>query len=86
MFSCGEDGSFICYDFKDNNSKTKLEMPDLSEEFLYSKFKLTDLKTLQENLKISNAEQKQKKEKSNKQTKELNDRLINELNYKISER
>jgi WD40 repeat protein len=30
MFSCGEDGSFICYDFKDNNSKTKLEMPDLS--------------------------------------------------------
>ena len=30
LFSTGEDGSFICYDFKDNNSKTKLEMPDLS--------------------------------------------------------
>ena len=24
IFSTGEDGSFICYDFKDNNSKTKL--------------------------------------------------------------
>jgi WD40 repeat protein len=30
IFSAGEDGSFICYDFKDNNSKTKLEMPDFS--------------------------------------------------------
>lgn len=61
-------------------------MPDLSEEFLYSKFKLLELKSLQEGLKVSNAEQKQKKEKSNKETKELNDRLINELNYKISDR
>jgi WD40 repeat protein len=40
IFSTGEDGSFICYDFKDNNSKTKLEMPDFSEEFYFSKFKL----------------------------------------------
>ena len=61
-------------------------MPDFSEEFLFSKHKLIQFKNLQENLKISNAEQKEKKEKSNKQTKELNDRLINELNYKITER
>jgi hypothetical protein len=33
-------------------------MPDLSEEFSYSKHKLIELKGLQENLKISNAEQK----------------------------
>ena len=61
-------------------------MPDFSEEFLYSKFKLIEHKKTQEDLKVSNAEQKQKKEKSNKETKELNDRLINELNYKISDR
>lgn len=61
-------------------------MPDLSEQFLYSKHKLIEQKFTQENLKISNAEQKDKKEKSNKQTKQLNDRLINELNYKISDR
>lgn len=44
-------------------------MPDLSEQFLYSKHKLIEQKFTQENLKISNAEQKDKKEKSNKQTK-----------------
>ena len=61
-------------------------MPDFSEEFLFSKHKLNEYKNLQENLKVSNVEQKEKKEKSNKETKELNDRLINELNYKISDR
>ena len=61
-------------------------MPDFSEEFYYSKFKLIELKNLQENLKVSNAEQKEKREKSNKETKELNDRLINELNFKIADR
>lgn len=55
IFSAGEDGSFICYDFKDNNSKTKLEMPDFSEEFYFSKFKLQELKNIQDNLKMSNA-------------------------------
>lgn len=44
-------------------------MPDFSEQFYYSKFKLIELKNLQENLKISNAEQKEKREKSNKETK-----------------
>lgn len=44
-------------------------MPDFSQEFLYSKFKLIEHKKTQEDLKISNAEQKEKKEKSNKETK-----------------
>jgi len=44
-------------------------MPDFSEEFLFSKHKLIEYKSLQENLKISNAEQKEKKEKTNKETK-----------------
>lgn len=86
IFSAGDDGSFICYDFKDNNSKTKLEMPDFAEEFYFSKFKLQELKNVQDGLKVSNAEQKEKREKSNKETKELNDRLINELNFKIADR
>lgn len=44
-------------------------MPDLSEEFLYSKQNLNKQKTDLEVLKISNSEQKDKKEKSNKDTK-----------------
>lgn len=61
-------------------------MPDLSEEFLFSKHKLMELKRLQDSLKSSNAQQKEEREKSNKLTKEMNDRLINELNHSISER
>ncbi len=46
IFSVGQEGQFICYEFKDKESKNKVEIPDLSEQFLYSKQKLIGQKKL----------------------------------------
>ena len=61
-------------------------MPDLSEEFLYSKQKLIGQKKLLDQLKSQNADSKDKRDKTIRQSKAEHDRLINEWNFKISER
>jgi hypothetical protein len=86
IFSVGEDGEFICYELKDKEVKNKVEMPDLSEEFLYSKQKLIGQKKLLEELKTQNFDAKEKRDKTMRESKAEHDRLINEWNFKISER
>ena len=69
LFSVGEEGEFICYEFKDKESKIKIEIPDLSEEFLYSKPKLIDHKTTLDDLKSKNSEAKEKRDRNMREAK-----------------
>ncbi len=66
--------------------KNKVEIPDLSEEFLYSKQKLIGQKKLLDELKTQNSDAKEKRDKLLRESKAEHDRLINEWNFKIAER
>jgi hypothetical protein len=49
--------------------KNKIEIPDLSEEFLYSKQKLIGQKKLLEELKTQNSDAKEKRDKLLRESK-----------------
>jgi hypothetical protein len=69
LFSAGEEGELVCYELRDKESKIKMEMPDLSEEFLYSKAKLIEHKNLLEDLKSKNADAKEKRNRASREKK-----------------